>query len=61
MFSTSQKIVRYYSIPLLILLAGCKQQKPTYTLKPLQPRTAYDQLTKKTETGEVTVRCATCS
>lgn len=61
MFITSQNITRYGSISLLILLAGCKQQKPTYTLKPLQPRTSYDQLTKKTETGEVTVRCATCS
>ena len=61
MSATSFHTIRYCSITLLIILAGCKQQKPSYSLKPLQPRTAYDQLTKKTETGEVTVRCATCS
>lgn len=62
MFTTTLHTFRYTSIALIVLLiAGCKQQKPTYSLKPLLPRTAYDQLTKKTETGEVTVRCATCS
>lgn len=61
MFKTSLQTICYSSIALLMLLAGCKQQKPSYSLKPLQPRTAYDQITKKTETGEVTVRCATCS
>ena len=61
MFFSSKQTTKHCSVLLLILLAGCKQQKPTYKLKPLQPRTSYDQLTKKTETGEVTVRCTTCS
>ncbi len=52
-FSTS-------SFALLLLLSGCAQ-KPTYTLKPLEPKTTYDQVTKKTESGEVMVRCNTCS
>ncbi len=49
-------------IPLIVLLAlsGCSK-KPTYRLTPLEPKTTYDQVTKKTETGEVTVRCNTCS
>lgn len=61
MFRTMHATVNYLSLFSLIILSGCTKQQPTYTLKPLQPRTAYDQITKKTETGEVTVRCATCS
>jgi hypothetical protein len=61
MFTLSQIITRHTLIISLILLAGCGPQKPTYSLKSLQPHTRYDQLTKKTETGEITVRCATCT
>ena len=61
MYTTSQNTVKHCSISLLVLLAGCGPHRPTFNLKPLQPRTAYDQLTKKTECGDVTVRCAPCS
>lgn len=44
----------------LVLLSGCGP-KPTYKLTPLASRTSFDQLTKKTETGEVTVRCSAVS
>jgi hypothetical protein len=59
----SQVIVSIFPISLLALLlflSGCSR-KPTYQLKPLEPQKTYDQVTKKTETGEVMVRCNTCS
>ena len=61
MFMTTQNYIRNSSFLLLVLLAGCSSRKPTYRLKPLVARASYDQITKKTETGNVTVRCATCS
>ncbi len=59
MFATSKHTFSTF-VTLLILLSGCGP-KPSYKLSPLEPRTSYDQLTKKTETGEVTVRCSTAT
>lgn len=47
-------------IIVLLLLSSCGQ-KPTYKLTPLEPKTSYDQVSKTTETGDVIIRCSTCS
>jgi hypothetical protein len=61
MFATSiQKQIPGSLACALLFIAGCGP-KPTYKLSPLEPRTCYDQLTKKTETGDVSVRCTTLS
>lgn len=63
MHTISHTLLNRFSIPsfaVLLLLSGCAQ-KPTYKLTPLEPKTTYDQVTKNTETGEVMVRCNTCS
>lgn len=61
MYIQKHSNLRYTLVSLSLILSGCGSRKPTHALNPLQPRTAYDQITKKTEIGEVTVRCASCS
>lgn len=43
-----------------LFLSGCGY-KPTYQLAPLKQKVTYDQITKKTDKGDVTVRCRICS
>lgn len=45
---------------ILLFLSGCGY-KPTYELAPLKQKVAYDQITKTTDKGDVTVRCRICS
>jgi hypothetical protein len=45
---------------LLLFLSGCGY-KPTYELAPLKQKVSYDQITKTTDKGNVTVRCRICS
>ncbi len=51
---------RKICIVLLLLFSGCGY-KPTYQLAPLKQKVAYDQVTKETDKGDVTVRCRICS
>lgn len=50
----------FHSSIIMLCLSGCGKQ-PSYQLTPLEPRMHYDQMTKATETGDVTMRCRICT
>lgn len=61
MFFIINRTERILLVLTLLLLTGCSRQKTNLTLSPLQPHMPYDEMVKKTEGGDVIVRCAPCS